>query len=133
MMIRYEAAIDPTLFASEVNFSSSTIEVMPQGTKTRADRETPTSDTQVRSNCNAALRACRGILIQASPTSGIALAARCRILHWSLLLVLAATIALIRLGMLAPCALVLACPGIAVQVDYKGTLQSWTSCLAIEC
>ncbi len=77
-MIQYEAAIDPTLFASEVNFSSSTIEVMPlaQGTTTRADRETPTHDAQVRSNCDAALRACRGILIQAAPTSGIA--ARCR-------------------------------------------------------
>ncbi len=78
-MIRYEAAIDPTLFASEVNFSSSTIEVMPQGTTTRADRETPTPDTQVRSNCDAALRACRCILIQAAPTSGIA--ARCCILR----------------------------------------------------
>ncbi len=61
-MIRYEATIDPTLFASEVNFSSSTIEVMPQGTATRADRETPTPDAQVRSDCDAALRACRGIL-----------------------------------------------------------------------
>jgi hypothetical protein len=83
-MIRYKAAIDHTLFASEVNFSSNTIEVMPQGTTTRADRETPTPDAQVR---DAALRACRGILIQAAPTSGIA--ARCRttpILRWSLLL-----------------------------------------------
>jgi hypothetical protein len=71
-MIRYEAAIDPTLFASEVIFSSSTIEVNPQGTTTRADQETPTPDAQVRSNRDAALRACRGILIQAAPTSGIA-------------------------------------------------------------
>jgi hypothetical protein len=107
-MIRYEAAIDPTLFASEVNFRSSTIEVMQQGTTTRADRKTPTPDTQVRSNCDAALRACRNILIQAAPTSGIA--ARCRILRWSLPLVLAAAIALILLGMLAPRALVRACP-----------------------
>jgi hypothetical protein len=52
------------------------IEVMPQGTTTRADRETPTPDAQVCSNCDSALRACRGILIQAAPTSGIA--ARCR-------------------------------------------------------
>ena len=84
-MIRYEAAIDPTLFTSEVNFSSSTIEVIPQGTTTRADRETPTPDAQVRLNRDAALRACCGILIQAAPTSGIA--AQCRaasILRWSL-------------------------------------------------
>ena len=107
-MIRYEAAIDPTLFASEMNFSSSTIEVMLQGTTTRADRETPTPDPQVRSNCDAALRACNGILIQSAPTSGIA--ARCRILHWSLPLVLAAAIALIRRGMLAPRAFVRARP-----------------------
>ena len=85
VMIRYKAAIDPTLFASEVNFSSSTIEVMPQGTTTRADRETPTPDAQVRSNRDAALRACRGILIQAAPTSGIAARFRAAsILRWSL-------------------------------------------------
>ena len=106
-MIQYEAAIDTTLFASEVNFSSRTIDVMPQGTTTRADRETPTPDTQVRSICDAALRACRCILIQAAPTSGIA--AQCRILRvrWSLPLL---PLRLIRLGMLAPSALVRACP-----------------------
>ncbi len=80
-MIRYKAAIDPTLFAREVNFSSSTTEVMPQGTTTGTDREIPTPEVQVRD----ALAACRGILIQAAPTSGIA--ARCcttPILRWSL-------------------------------------------------
>ncbi len=84
-MIQYEAAIDTTLFASEVNSSSSTIEVIPQGTTTSADQENPTPDAQVRSNRDALLRAYSSILIQAAPTSGIA--GQCRAtpkLSWSL-------------------------------------------------
>ncbi len=98
---------DPTLFASEVNFSSSTIEVIPQGTTKLSQPRDP--DTRragpLEPRCSAAS-------MSRHPYPG-----RSNVGHGSPMprrvhppLVLAAAIALIRRGMLAPRALVRARP-----------------------